>query len=148
LEKIWIFGSPAMTFAFGDCEIHCEWRELHRTGTVIHVEPQVFDLLVHLVRHRDRVLSKEELLHAVWHGRSVSDDAPTSRVSAARRAIGDTGTEQRLIRTVARRGFRFVGGVREASTASAALTAVLSSSEGSPAVQQSAEADEGCRMIN
>ena len=125
-----------MTFAFGACEIDCDRRELHRTGSVIHVEPQVFDLLVHLVRHRDRVVTKEELLHAVWHGRSVSDDALTSRVSAERRAIGDTGTEQRLIRTVPRRGFRFVGDVREASTASGAPTAVLSSSGGSPAVQQ------------
>ena len=84
-----------------------------RNGTVIHVEPQVFDVLVHLVRHRDRVVSKEELIRAVWDGRFVSDDTLTSRVSAARRAIGDTGAEQRLIRTVTRRGFRFVGDVRE-----------------------------------
>ena len=102
-----------MTFAFGHCEIHCDRRELHRNGTVIRVEPQVFDVLVHLVRHRDRVVSKEELIRAVWDGRSVSDDALTSRVSAARRAIGDTGAEQRLIRTVTRRGFRFVADVRE-----------------------------------
>jgi DNA-binding winged helix-turn-helix (wHTH) protein/pimeloyl-ACP methyl ester carboxylesterase len=104
-----------MTFAFGDCEVHCERRELSRAGRVIHVEPQVFDLLLHLVRHPDRVVSKEELIHAVWHGRSISDDALTSRVSAARRAIGDNGAAQRLIRTVPRRGFRFVGDVREGS---------------------------------
>ena len=102
-----------MTFVFGNCEIHCDRRELHRNGTVIRVEPQVFDVLVHLVRHRDRVVSKEELIRAVWDGRFVSDDTLTSRVSAARRAIGDTGAEQRLIRTVTRRGFRFVGEVRE-----------------------------------
>jgi DNA-binding winged helix-turn-helix (wHTH) protein len=102
-----------MTFAFGHCEIDCDRRELHRQGTATHVEPQVFDVLVHLVRHRDRVVSKDELIRAVWDGRIVSDDTLTSRVSAARRAIGDTGAEQRLIRTMPRRGFRFVGEVRE-----------------------------------
>ena len=102
-----------MTFVFGNCEIHCDRRELHRNGTLIRVEPQVFDVLVHLVRHRDRVVSKEELIRAVWDGRVVSDDALTSRVSAARRAIGDTGAEQRFIRTMTRRGFRFVADVQE-----------------------------------
>jgi DNA-binding winged helix-turn-helix (wHTH) protein/alpha-beta hydrolase superfamily lysophospholipase len=101
-----------MTFAFDDCEIDRERRELRRTGRIVHVEPQVFDLLVHVVRHRDRVVSKEELIDAVWQGRSISDDTLTSRVSAARRAIGDSGAEQRLIRTIPRRGFRFVGDVR------------------------------------
>ena len=102
-----------MTFVFGNCEIHCDRRELHRNGTLIRVEPQVFDVLVHLVRHRNRVVSKEELIRAVWDGRVVSDDALTSRVSAARRAIGDTGAEQRFIRTMTRRGFRFVADVQE-----------------------------------
>jgi pimeloyl-ACP methyl ester carboxylesterase len=99
-----------MTFTFANCEIDCDRRELQRCGAVAHVEPQVFDVLV---RHRDRVVSKDELIRAVWEGRSVSDETITSRVSAARRAIGDTGADQRLIRTVARRGFRFVGAVRE-----------------------------------
>jgi DNA-binding winged helix-turn-helix (wHTH) protein/pimeloyl-ACP methyl ester carboxylesterase len=113
-----------MTFLFDECEIHSDRRELLRNGSVIHLEPQVFDVLVHLVRHRDRVVSKDELIRAVWDGRVVSDDALTSRVSAARRAIGDTGVEQRLIRTVTRRGFRFVGDVRETPniTATAAPT--------------------------
>src|SRR5262245_18297813 len=102
-----------MRFTFGNCEIDCDLRELHHQGAATHVEPQVFDVLVHLLRHRDRVVSKDELIRAVWNGRFVSDDTLTSRVSAARRAIGDTGTEQRLIRTVTRRGFRFVGAARE-----------------------------------
>jgi DNA-binding winged helix-turn-helix (wHTH) protein/alpha-beta hydrolase superfamily lysophospholipase len=102
-----------MTLVFGDCEIHCGRRELRRKGTATHVEPQVFDVLVYLVQHRDRVVSKEELIRAVWEGRFVSDDTLNSRVGAARRAIGDTGAEQQLIRTVTRRGFRFVGDVRE-----------------------------------
>ena len=102
-----------MTFTFANCEIDCDRRELLRSGEVTHVEPQVFDVLVHLVRHRDRVVSKDELIQAVWDGRIVSDETITSRVSAARRAIGDSGADQRLIRTVTRRGFRFVGAVRE-----------------------------------
>jgi DNA-binding winged helix-turn-helix (wHTH) protein len=73
-------------------------------------------VLVHLVSNHDRVVTKDELLQAVWNGRVVSEDALTSRISAARRAIGDTGEDQQLIRTVQRRGFRFVGHVREQST--------------------------------
>jgi pimeloyl-ACP methyl ester carboxylesterase/DNA-binding winged helix-turn-helix (wHTH) protein len=102
-----------MIFAFQGCALHCERRELLRDGRAVRVEPQVFDLLVHLLRHRDRVVGKDELLDVVWEGRAVSDDTLTSRVSAARKAIGDSGVEQRLIRTLARRGFRFVGEVRE-----------------------------------
>ena len=98
-----------MAYVFADCELDCERRELRRNGTAIHLEPQVFDVLVHLVRNRDRVVTKDELLQAVWNGRVVSEDALTSRISAARRAIGDTGEDQQLIRTVPRRGFRFVG---------------------------------------
>lgn len=113
-----------MTFLFENCEIQVDRRELRRERTVIHVEPQVFDVLVYLVRHRDRVVSKDELIRSVWDGRFVSDDTLASRVSAGRRAIGDTGTEQRFIRTVTRRGFRFVGEVREALDASPSPTAV------------------------
>jgi len=111
-----------MTFVFGNFEIHSDRRELHRNGVIIPVEPQVFDVLVHLVRHRDRVVSKDELIRVVWDGRFVSDDTLTSRVSAVRRAIGDTGAAQRLIRTVTRRGFRFVGDVREGPNMSPTAT--------------------------
>jgi DNA-binding winged helix-turn-helix (wHTH) protein len=72
-----------VTFVFGNCEIYRERRELHRNGANIPVEAQVFDVLVHLVRHRDRVVSKDELIRVVWEGRFVSDDTLTSRVSAA-----------------------------------------------------------------
>jgi len=102
-----------MAYVFADCELDCERRELRRNGTAVHLEPQVFDVLVHLVRNHDRVVTKDELLQAVWLGRVVSEDALTSRISAARRAIGDTGEDQRLVRTVQRRGFRFIGDVRE-----------------------------------
>src|SRR5262245_51529349 len=99
----------SMAYAFADCEIDCERRELHRNGTAVHLEQQVFDVLAHLVRNHDRIVTKDELLQAVWNGRVVSEDALTSRISAARRAVGDTGEDQQLIRTVPRRGFRFVG---------------------------------------
>ena len=80
-----------------------------RAGSPVEVEPQVFEVLAHLIRHQDRVVGADELFDAVWQGRIVSLSTLTSRISAARAAIGDTGSEQRLIRTVARRGYRFVG---------------------------------------
>ena len=76
------------------------------------VEPQVFDLLVYLVRNRDRVVSKDDLIASVWGGRIVSESTLTSRINAARKAVGDSGEDQKLIRTVARRGLRFVADVR------------------------------------
>src|SRR6185295_19734692 len=75
--------------------------------------PQVFDLLVHLVEHRERVVSKDDMLEAVWSGRIVSESTLTSHINAVRKAIGDNGEDQRLIRTVARKGFRFVGEIEE-----------------------------------
>jgi DNA-binding winged helix-turn-helix (wHTH) protein/pimeloyl-ACP methyl ester carboxylesterase len=113
-----------MTFVFDDCEIHCDRRELRRRDTVTHVEPQVFDVLVYLVQHRDRVVTKQELIREVWAGRFVSDDTLTSRVRAVRRAIGDTGAEQRLIQTVTRRGFRFVADVQEVPSSGATPSVV------------------------
>jgi adenylate cyclase len=74
----------------------------------------VFDLLDYLIRNRERVVSKDDLINAVWNGRSVSDAALTTRLNVARSAIGDSGEEQRLIKTLPRKGFRFVGQVREA----------------------------------
>ena len=102
-----------MRFLFGDYVLDLERRELRHGGDLVQVEPQVFDLLAHLVAHRDRVASKDDLLAAVWHGRIVSESTLTSRITAARQAIGDSGEQQRFIRTVSRRGFRFVGEVRE-----------------------------------
>jgi TolB-like protein/Tfp pilus assembly protein PilF len=101
-----------MTLCFGDYEIDIERRELRRAKTPVHVEPQVFDLLVYLVQNRDRVVSKEDLIASVWGGRIVSDSTLTSRVNAARNAVGDSGEDKKLIRTIARKGLRFVGEVR------------------------------------
>jgi adenylate cyclase len=88
-------------------------RELRSVGAPVDVEPQVLDLLIHLLRHRARMVGKDELFQAIWHGRSVSDSALTTRINAARRALGDDGRQQRLIRTLHGKGFRFVGKVQE-----------------------------------
>src|ERR1700712_613209 len=100
-----------MHLSFENCEIDVERREVRRAGVPVHVEPQVFDLLIYLVQNRERVVSKDDLLASVWAGRIVSDSTLTSRINAARRAIGDSGGEQKLIRTIARKGLRFVGDV-------------------------------------
>jgi TolB-like protein/cytochrome c-type biogenesis protein CcmH/NrfG len=101
-----------MILGFGDCEIDIERRELRRANTPVHVEPQVFDVINYLVQNRDRVVSKDDLIASIWGGRIVSDSTLTSRINAARKAIGDSGEGQKLIRTIARKGLRFVGDVR------------------------------------
>jgi TolB-like protein len=100
-------------YTFDDYVLDPERRELMRGTGAIAVGPQVFDLLLYLLRNREHVVSKDELLDGVWDGRIVSESTLTSHINAARRAIGDSGQDQRLIRTVARKGFRFVGDVRE-----------------------------------
>ncbi|WP_160109841.1 winged helix-turn-helix domain-containing tetratricopeptide repeat protein [Pseudomonas izuensis] len=98
-----------MPFAFEDYVLDPERRELTLRGQVVTVGPQVFDLLLLLVSHHERVVSKDDLLEAVWAGRIVSESTITSHINAVRKAIGDTGEEQRLVRTIARKGYRFVG---------------------------------------
>jgi TolB-like protein len=102
-----------LRYLFEECALDMDRRELSRGTTLVAIEPQVFDLLVHLIRHRDRVVSKDELLASVWHGRAISESALFNRINAARTAIGDTGARQKLIKTLPRRGLRFVGVVRE-----------------------------------
>jgi len=102
-----------VAFVFGDLTLDGVRRELRSGSTVLAIEPQVFDLLEFLIRNRERVVSRDDLLAAVWNGRIVSDSAIDARINAARRAIGDDGERQRWIRTIARKGFRFVGDVRE-----------------------------------
>jgi DNA-binding winged helix-turn-helix (wHTH) protein len=95
----------------GGLELDETLFELRRDGHAVPLEPQAFDVLVHLVRHRDRVVAKEELMDAVWGGRFVSETAVTSRIKQVRRALGDDGRTQALVRTVHGRGYRFVGAV-------------------------------------
>ena len=103
-----------MRYLFEEYAFDTARRELCRGPDVIPVTPQVFDLLAYLIRHRERVVTKDDLVGAIWNGRIVSDAALTTRLNAARCAIGDSGAEQRLIKTLPRKGFRFVGQVREA----------------------------------
>jgi TolB-like protein/DNA-binding winged helix-turn-helix (wHTH) protein/tetratricopeptide (TPR) repeat protein len=110
-----------LNFRFADFEIDIARHELRRAGGIVHIEPQVFDLLVHLVRHRDRIVSKDELFDTVWQGRIVSEATLSSRISAARRVVGDSGNDQSFIRTVHKRGFRFVGEVDDGDSATPAI---------------------------
>lgn len=100
-----------MRYRFGPFVLAPETRELLAAGAARAIEPQVFDLLHHLIRERERVVTTEDLIEAVWNGRIVSDSAVSARISAARSAIGDDGVRQQWIRTVPKRGFRFVGPV-------------------------------------
>ncbi len=115
-----------MLFRFGEYSLDTSRHELARSGNLVPIEPQVFDLLVYLIENRARVVSKDDLIEGVWGGRIVSDSTLTSRINAARRAVGDNGTEQALIRTLARKGLRFVGAVsEEAGPARATVAAGL-----------------------
>jgi TolB-like protein len=97
-----------MIVRFGDCALDLERRELRRASAAVHVEPQVFDLLAYLIANRDRVVSRDDIIQEVWSGRIVSDATLSSRINAARQAVGDDGKAQAIIRTVPRRGFRFI----------------------------------------
>src|SRR5256714_919864 len=101
-----------MKFFFSNQILNTDTRELSRSDMPISLEPQVFDLVVHLMENRDRVVSKEELIDKIWKGRHVAESTLTSRINAARKAVGDSGSAQALIRTIARKGFRFVGAVQ------------------------------------
>ncbi|MGA7487319.1 MAG: winged helix-turn-helix domain-containing protein [Xanthobacteraceae bacterium] len=102
-----------MRYLFEDYALDADRRELLRGTARVAVEPQVFDLLLFLIRNREHVVSKDDLHAAVWHGRIVSESALSTRINAARSVLGDNGEEQRLIKTLPRRGLRFVGAVRE-----------------------------------
>ena len=112
-----------MRYLFEEYAFDTDRRELHRGADVVSVAPQVFDLIDYLIRNRERVVSKDDLIKAIWNGRSVSDAALTTRLNAARTAIGDSGEEQRFIKTLPRKGFRFVGAVREAKEPAGAAVA-------------------------
>jgi TolB-like protein len=101
-----------LLYVFEDVTLDMDQRELRRDGALTAIEPQVFDLLAHLICNRERVISKDDLLAAVWKGRIVSEATIDSRINAARRAIRDSGEQQRLIKTVPRKGVRFVGTVQ------------------------------------
>ncbi|HEX2633524.1 MAG TPA: winged helix-turn-helix domain-containing protein, partial [Bradyrhizobium sp.] len=101
-----------LKYQFSEFEIDLNQQELRRLGEAVHIEPQVFDLIVHLVRNHERIVSKDELIETIWNGRIISEAALSSRINGARRALGDNGNDQALIRTLHKRGFRFVGDVQ------------------------------------
>lgn len=109
-----------MPFFFSGHRLDPDRRELWRGAEPVALQPQVFDLLLYLVRNRDRVVSKDDLIAQVWNGRIVSDSTLSSRINAARKAVGDDGERQVLVRTVARKGIRFVGQVEERTEAAGA----------------------------
>jgi len=103
-----------LPYHFGPYALDTGTRELRRGADLVAIEPQVFDLLVFLIENRDRVVSKGDLIAAVWGGRIVSDSTLDSRINAVRKALGDSGRKQAMVRTIPRKGFRFVGAVRQA----------------------------------
>ena len=114
-----------MLYLFEDFALDAGRRELRRGGRSVAVEPKVFDLLIHLVANRERVVSKDDLIAAVWDGRIVSESALTTAINAARAALGDSGEAQRLIKTLPRKGFRFVGEVQEAERVDAGAAGIV-----------------------
>jgi TolB-like protein/Flp pilus assembly protein TadD len=112
-----------LRYLFEEYAFDTDRRELHRGADVVSIAPQVFDLLDYLIRNRERVVSKADLINVIWNGRCVSDAALTTRLNVARTAVGDSGEQQRLIKTLPRKGFRFVGPVLEAQGSVGAATA-------------------------
>jgi TolB-like protein len=102
-----------MLLVFDDCMLDLDRRELSRASRIVATAPKVFDLLVYLAEHRERVVTRDDLIDAVWSGRIVSESTLASHINAVRKAVGDDGQQQRAIRTVARKGFRFVADLRE-----------------------------------
>jgi TolB-like protein len=119
-------GSQIVEFAFGDRILDTARRELRRGAELVAIQPQVFDLLVYLMQNRERVVSKDDLVRDVWGGRIVSDSTLTSRINAVRKAVGDHGRAQRLIRTMPRKGIRFVGAVWEEKASALPETSPMS----------------------
>jgi class 3 adenylate cyclase len=114
-----------LLYSFEDFRLDTVRRELRRSGALIALQPQVFDLLEYAIRNRDRVVSKDDLLAAVSNGRIVSESTLSTRINAARNAIGDSGEEQRLIRTAHGKGIRFVGAVHEQGETVRKLAAIF-----------------------
>lgn len=102
-----------MVLVFEDCVLDLDRRELLRASQTVATAPQVFDVLVYLAKSHERVVSRDELIEAIWSGRIVSDSTLASHINAARKAVGDNGEQQRVIRTIARKGFRFIADIRE-----------------------------------
>src|SRR5262245_48856188 len=128
-RRITAAGSGKLLYLCEDCALDTDRRELYRATSLISVEPKVFDLLVYVIRNREHVVSKDNLVAAIWNGRIVSESALTTCINAARTAIGDSGEAQRLIKTLPRKGIRFVGIVREEEGKSVAVVTTVAGPE-------------------
>ena len=122
-----------MIYRFDPFSLDTESFELRRDGDVVAVEPQVFNVLAFLIKNRDRIVTKDEMIEAVWDGRAISDGALNSRINSARRAVGDDGDTQSIIKTIPRRGFRFVAAIGE-NAETAARTNLRASSADKPSI--------------
>jgi adenylate cyclase len=101
-----------VNYTFETCVLDPQRRELRRDGVVVPIEPQTFEFLHYLIRNRERVVSRDDLIAVVWKGRIVSESTLSSRINAVRSAIGDDGKNQRLIKTFSKKGIRFVATVK------------------------------------
>ena len=101
-----------MIYRFEDFSLDGDRRELRRGSDIVAIEPQVFDVLQFLIENRERVVSHDDLIEAVWRGRIVSEGTVSTRINAVRHALRDNGAQQRLIRTLPRKGYRFAGDIR------------------------------------
>ena len=122
-------GAANLFYLFEEFELDADRRELCRATNPIPVEPKVFDLLLYLIRNREHVVSKDDLIATIWNGRIVSESALTTCINAARAAIGDSGEAQRLIKTLPRKGIRFVGVVREEQGKPSAVVSTIAAPE-------------------
>ena len=138
---------------FGECQLDTDKRELRCSGTLVEMEPQVFDVLSYLIEHRDRVVPKTELLDTVWGSRFVSESALTSRIKSARKAVGDNGRDQRIIKTIHRKGYRFIAPVSDNAAPGderdivAAIVGRLSSGEGGTWAIEGADGREKTELV-
>jgi len=133
-----------MLYRFEDYVLDTDRRELYRGTALVPLTPQAFDLLEYLIRNHDRVLGRDDLVAAIWEGRSVSDAALSTRINAVRSAIGDNGERQSLIKTIPRKGIRFVGAVREEQQAQALQTANAAMERSTDAIRRLAQRIRFC----
>ncbi len=131
-----------MNYAFQNCVVDTSTFELHRKGRPIKLEPKVFDVLVYLIERRDRVVTKHELLDALWPGEAVSDSVLPRCIAAARRAVGDTRTRQRVIQTMHGRGYRFVAELDDPSEGEPAAVDAEAAPTSPPAARTAAATPE------
>ncbi len=123
-----------MRYHFEDCVLDTDQRELRRGNRAVSVAPQVFDLLAYLIANREHVVTKDQLIEAIWQGRIVSDAALTTRLNVARSSIGDSGAEQRMIKTLPRKGFRFIVEAREEHASTSVTSVAVSGASEKPAL--------------